>query len=348
MNVIFAPDWREGVPYQRLLAEALERHGCSVHFLFGYKRILPLSRAMRDKKADILHLHWPEAYYPPRKDRFDWFRRARFRLDLRLTLRGCKLATTGHNLAPHNRSHEPFAVSNLAHAYRCSDVVFAHSEIAKTRMAELFHIDPKRITIIPHGDLSLTLGAPMSQTAARTTLNLPQTGKLALIFGTVEPYKGLEEVIQWWRTSQTETTLAIVGKSVNPEYRDQLLRLVGPAKNIITRFEWMSDDALRDWLCAVDVTVFNYRKIFTSGAANLARSWGLPMLIPTRLDTVVLDEPSPIIHRFTSLDTDFATQLTKALATPPNFAGAAAWRNETSWDHVATLTLEGYKRALGK
>ena len=31
MDVVFAPDWREGVPYQRLLSEALERQGVHVN-----------------------------------------------------------------------------------------------------------------------------------------------------------------------------------------------------------------------------------------------------------------------------------------------------------------------------
>ena len=342
MEVVFAPDWREGVPYQRLLAEALERLGVRVQFLSGYKRVLPLARAMREQHADILHLHWPEAYYPPKKDGRDWFRRARFQLDLRLALRHCKLATTGHNLAPHNRSHESFAVSNLRYAYRRSQVVFAHSEVAKTRMAELFGID--NLTVIPHGDLSVTLGPPIPQAAARAALQLPATGKIALIFGMVEPYKGQEEIIEWWRTSRTDITLAIVGKPMNDEYRDHLKSRIGDAKNIIARFEWLPDAALHDWLCAADCTIFNYRQIFTSGAANLARSWGLPMLLPARLDTVVLDEPTPFIHRFAAVDSEFESHLRKALAVQPDFAGGTAWRAATNWDRVAELTLEGYRR----
>ena len=68
MNVLFAPDWRDGVPYQRLLAEALEQHGVRVSFLRDYKRGLPLARLVRERArqepVDVLHLHWPEAYYP--------------------------------------------------------------------------------------------------------------------------------------------------------------------------------------------------------------------------------------------------------------------------------------------
>ncbi len=44
LEVVFAPDWRGGVPYQRLLAA---------------------------QRCDLLHLHWPEAYYPKLGDRLD-------------------------------------------------------------------------------------------------------------------------------------------------------------------------------------------------------------------------------------------------------------------------------------
>ena len=56
------------------------------------------------------------------------------------------------------------------------------------------------LRIIPHGDLSVTLGTPVSQADARTALGLGK-GKIALMFGAVEPYKGQEEVIAWWRQS---------------------------------------------------------------------------------------------------------------------------------------------------
>ena len=63
LEVVFAPDWRNGVPYQGLLATALQRYGVNVHFLQNYRRVLPLSRLLKAQQVDVLHLHWPEAYY---------------------------------------------------------------------------------------------------------------------------------------------------------------------------------------------------------------------------------------------------------------------------------------------
>src|SRR5689334_8629327 len=102
MKVIFAPDWRSGVPYQRLLADSLIPYEVEVEFLENYKRVMPLTRLLKEKKFEILHLHWPEAYFPQRGGFFDWLRGARFSTDLSMATRGHGLVVTAHNLAPHN------------------------------------------------------------------------------------------------------------------------------------------------------------------------------------------------------------------------------------------------------
>ena len=345
MKILFAPDWRNGVPYQRLLAEALERQGATVDFLRDYKRVFPLRRLLATKPCDILHLHWPEAYYPRKNDEWDWFRRLRFPWDLRGATRQCRLATTAHNLHAHNRAHEPLALRNTRAAHQHAGVVFTHSEKAKVQLVETFSLSPEKVRVIPHGDLSVTLGEPVSQSGARTALGTADTGKLALMFGAVEPYKGQEEVIAWWRAHQPDARLAIVGNPITPDYAATLVALAAGDPRIHLRFDWLPDDELRLWLCAADAVIFNYREIFTSGAANLARSWGLPMLLPTRLETVVLDEPSPFVHRFADFTTDFPVKLQAAFKVPPDFASAAKWRAQCSWDEVARLTMAGYRAA---
>ena len=110
--------------------------------------------------------------------------------------------------------------------------------------------------------------------------------------------------------------------------------------------EWLDDAALRVWLSASDCSIFNYREIFTSGAAALARSYGLPLLIPRRLATADLDEPHPHVFRFDALDTDFRAQLERAIATPCNYAIAHEWRQKTCWERVAEGTALVYRNVL--
>jgi hypothetical protein len=139
---------------------------------------------------------------------------------------------------------------------------------------------------------------------------------LCLMFGTVEPYKQIEEVIAHWRTARPKATLTIVGKPSNAAYAAHCRQLAAGLDNVSLRLEWLPDEQLRLWLSAANAAIFNYRTIFTSGAASLARSWGVPILIPRRLHTVDLAEPNARVHRFESFATDFGAALASALAIP--------------------------------
>jgi glycosyltransferase involved in cell wall biosynthesis len=342
LEVLFAPDWRAGNLYQELLAKALRRHAVNVGFIDGYKRIFPLRRLLTSRGCDVFHLHWPEAYYQPKHDGFDWFRYKRFPFDLAGATNRCALATTAHNFIIRKPA---LLKSNIRHAHLQAGVVFAHSALAKQRLIDALEVPPEKVRVIPHGDLSVSLGAPDTAAMARHKLRLG-SGKLAVVFGTVEPYKGLEEIIEWWQQIKPDITLAIAGKPVTPAYGLQILRQIGNSKNIVHRLAWIPDQLLRLWLSAADVIIFNYRNVFTSGAANLARCYGIPIVLPRRLDTVVLDEPTPYVRRFTSFATDFGEQLLAALAVRPDFFAASSWREACSWDRVASLTAEGYCYAI--
>ena len=349
MKALFAPDWRDGVPYQRLLAEALTARGVSVGFLRDYRRILPLTRLVRDWRrehgCDILHLHWPEAYYPRLGDGRDWWRCARFSTDLALATRRCALAVTAHNLHAHNRADEPFAFHNTRAAFRRAGVVFAHSQAAAALIAATYGVREERIAILPHGDLSAAMPPPVPRAQARARLALGDE-KIVLMFGAVEPYKGIEAALAHWHAASPDATLVVCGKPFTPAYGESIASAAHGIPRVALHLARLSDGELADWLSAADAVLFNYRTIFTSGAASLARSWGIPLLLPAHLGTVDLAEPSPRVFRFSAFGEDFATQLQHALSIAPDFPSAAPWRAAIAWPEVARLTAEGYERAM--
>jgi glycosyltransferase involved in cell wall biosynthesis len=224
--------------------------------------------------------------------------------------------------------------------------VFAHSAVAKEQLIEALALPAEKVRVIPHGDLSVALGPPVPAVQARQELGLDNGRKLALMFGAVEPYKGQEEIIEWWRRAQPNVTLAIIGRPISSDYAAHIVHSIGDAANITHRIGWLSEEHLRLWLSAADVAIFNYRRVFTSGAASLARSYGVPVLLPSRLETVFLDEPTLYVRRFISVGEDFGKQLTASLSVAPDFAMAASWREASSWEIIAALTAEGYRSAL--
>lgn len=345
MRVLFAPDWRAGNQYQSFLAEALAGEGVEVIFPRGWRRGLPLSRMVRQYQPDLLHLHWPEAYYGPKGDLFDGLRLRRFPLDLRLSLRLAPLAVTAHNLVPHDSHSHAGVRGNQAFAYRSASAVFVHSSAAARTLTSEFDLPRERHCLIPHGDLSATLGAPLPRQAALEQLGL-RDRPVCLMIGTVRPYKGIEEVIDFWRMHQPAAVLAIAGLPGSEDYRREIeLRSAG-VESVHLDLAWQPDDRLRLWLSAANCVLFNYTNILTSGAAPLARAWGIPLLLPKRLETVEIGEPNPLVRRFDALDVTFADSLQWGLVTPTCWEAGETWREECSWGNVARATAREYRIAV--
>ena len=343
MEALFAPDWRDGVPYQRLLAEALTDLGVGVRFLQGYRRVLPLTRLVQaERGADLLHLHWPEAYYPATGKWGDRWRAARFPLDLHLATRSCPLVVTAHNLLAHNRAGAPFALRNAVAPLRRARAVIAHSEVARQAVVDLAGIASAKVHVIPHGDLSAPLAPLLPRDEARAALGWDAEPRV-LMFGTVEPYKGIEEVLAWWRSERPPARLVVAGRPCTEAYGAAIAEA---ALGTELHLSWLDDPTLRRYLSACDAVLFNYRVIFTSGAASLARSLGVPLLLPARLRTVDLGEPDARVFRFASFETDFAARLDEALKVGSDYEAAAAWRAEIAWPKIAAQHARVYRTVV--
>jgi len=342
MKVFFAPDYREGVAYQALLAAALAGCGVEVTFPRGHRRLLPLWRGLEGWSGSLLHLHWPEKFFEVRRDGLDFWRKVRYPLDLALATRRVPMVLTAHDLRPHNRAGEPLLQGNFQRTYDAARAIIVHSRQAGQALRAAYRVAPEKLRVIPHGDLSPSLGPLPSRSAARTALGLPAEARVCLMFGTVEPYKGIEPVLDWWNAAAPKgALLAIAGKPFAPAY-GAAIREQARGANVRLDLAWQEDEALRRWLAAADCVLFHYRAIFTSGAACLARSLGIPILIPTRLDTVDLAEPHPLVFRFDSLETNFPAALEAALSAGQDFAAATDWRHACAWSSVAEQTAAVY------
>lgn len=346
MKVLFAPDWRNGNAYQSLLAEVLTAEGVEVRFASDYRRVFPLFRGPARESVDLIHLHWPEAYFPPASGLRDWFRLLRFPFDFRLAARRIPFVTTAHNLIPHERPDNWIVRRNQRTAYRDSAAVFAHTDATAHVLVNRYRVDPKRVVVVPHGDLSAKHGPSIPRAEARRQLGLDEQ-PICLMIGAVQDYKGIEEAIAYWRQSRPAALLAIVGMPSSDAYADELRRLAGDDSRICFHLNWVSDDDFGLWLAAANCVLFNYRRVLTSGGATAARSAGVPILLPRRLDTIDLDEPHPLVFRFDRFDSDFAQVLTRVIATPSDWEAASDWRERTAWPRVAHITAEAYRRCLG-
>lgn len=341
-KVLFLPDWRSGITYQGDLAAALEKLGVTVQFSLGTRRLLPLFRVARDVKPDLLHLHWPEVYFwtKPQTPRI-----FRYFADLRLAAARAPLALTAHNLLPHDQAHQFGVFRAIEQTVSRSRVIFFHSRRASEAYQETFGMKPEKAVVIPFGDLSHTVGLPVPAAEAQKALRLPASQPFCLMFGTISPYKGVEEAILAWKKIAPALKLVVAGPPASTAYGAEIERLAhGVAQVEVRLTPWLQPADLNQWLSAAHAVLCNHRAIFSSGVACLARSFGLPVLLPARHDTIDLHEPHPLVFRFGNLEEELANLSERILKVSPDYQAAAAWREETSWDRVAEATLASYQR----
>jgi hypothetical protein len=344
MKVVFAPDFRSLVPYQQLLAEALARRGVELSYLTPRRRWLPFTRGLRDSGAEIFHLHWLDTYLLQRAP-MDAFRKVRFLPDLFFATRQARLVYTVHDLFPTASVEDQLTAVVLGIMLRRAPALIFHSAGALAVASERFGISPEHCAVIPHGDLSAAAGPLIPRDEARTRLRLDDE-PLCLAFGAVLENKGLQELVAWWVKERPGARLAVVGKAWDRSLAQRLTDLARGTDNVLLRFGFASDEETKAWFSAANCTVTYYTSIFTSGVACLARSWGVPILLPHRLTTIDLAEPHSSVFRYESLAADFGTALHRAISRGADYEAAAPWRLATAWDTIAEKTAAIYEQVL--
>lgn len=353
-RLVFFPDYRAANPYQRLLYDH------SAVDLDPQPGTIAEALARRAQQAPdagmIFHLHWEDGVYRNEPD--EAAARAvaeRFALDLeRFVDGGGMVLWTLHNEAPHEDRYPAVQAELRAAVLRLVDLVHVHGlEAARFARFEL-GIAAERLVIVPHGNYRPRY-APLAgpPAASRAALGLPAQARVLLLFGRLDAYKGVAEVLEAIaRLDREELWLLIAGQQVVP-LDEPLARLPKALRERIVVEPGPVPDARIPLLFhAADALVAPYRRILTSGAAMLALSLGRPVLAPAHpgLAELVRDgregllwEPADpeglerTLLRFLSLD---ATTLERL------GAGAAARAELFDWRTIGNLVAGVFARLL--
>ena len=286
MTVLMAPDFRRDNPYQKLLADALAAEGVRVQFPVGYRRGLPLLRAVRSlsQKPDVLHLHWVSPYV--RMDGLlpKGFYFAKLLADLAaVRASGTRLVWTNHNGISHDAPHPRLEQWFNRRLARMADHVIVHDSVARSHVIDSLGAAPDKVQVIPHGHFRDAYGPAVTAADARRALGIPATGRVYLNLGMLRPYKGLESLIDAWREGGelfAGSTLLLAGKPLDDAYGRHLQEMVKGVENVRLDLGFVPDDQIATYMCAADVVVLPFRQIWTSGSLILAMSYGKPVVAP--------------------------------------------------------------------
>jgi glycosyltransferase involved in cell wall biosynthesis len=341
MKILAFP--RDPNPYQRLLYTEMERLGAQVRYLGQLTPsrtlnllLLPAETAVsRARGARIVHLHWVFGFALPGGDRFGVSRRLAqewFRLWL-LTARLLRLGVvwTAHNVLPHSPVFADDAAARRDLVRHC-DLVLAHSPAALAGLSELGAV-PRRTLLIRHGPI----GPPST-----VALRVPGSGdgpREFLFFGRIAEYKGITELLAAFAglPAGIAARLTVAGQCDDPDLR----ALLATARNVRLRLERVPEGEVPGVLAGADVVVLPFRKVTTSGSAELALAHARPLIVPDLPG--LADLPADAVVRYDGS----VRGLTAALADLAKAAGARLaamsaaamdYSAQTSWDEIARAT----------
>jgi glycosyltransferase involved in cell wall biosynthesis len=190
-----------------------------------------------------------------------------------------------------------------------------------------------------------------SKAAIRERLGVPGDGLLAMCFGFLAPYKGLETALEAASLTDESVRLVVAGgphprlAAQGDDYAERLQSRWGAAA---TFTGYVPDQSVGDWFNAADVLLLCYPEPHaSSGPLALALAHHTPALLSRRLAETVGADPAlavgPDPH-------DWADRLT-ALAADPDGLALIGERidqmaGDRAWPAVAQRHLDLYRGAL--
>ena len=255
-----------------------------------------------------------------------------------------------HNIGDKEPAAWKRMLTNLV--LRRGDVLVVHAkteaEEAARRLAEELRGTPRNSEELPSRIVQTFLpvhelgGVIPSREDARRTLDLH--GNVALFFGHVRPFKGLDIALGAWRELKSDVTLVVAGEAWwkgEAEYR----ALAEGLKNVRFDFRYIPDAEIATYFAAADVVLAPYRIEAQSGVALTAFHFarpviatnvgGLPEIIEEGLNGMLVPPENPSALA-AAVDAFFADSFSATdRATMERHAAAAA--RKYSWEEYGAL-----------
>jgi glycosyltransferase involved in cell wall biosynthesis len=255
-----------------------------------------------------------------------------------LRRRGTRVVLVCDNLLPHEPRFYDRAFSNWM--MRNSDGYLVMSASVERDLDTLKPGAPRRR--VPHPFYAQFDQGRWTRESARAALGLQ--GEVALFFGYVRHYKGLDTLLRAWRevrVARPDATLVVAGEFYErPAAYEALARDAGGVR-LLSRY--IPDEEVEALFRAADVTVLPYRSGTQSGVTHVAYALGVPV-IATRVggitetvqdgETGLTCEPEDPAALARTIVRFFAERLGERMAGP-----IAALRAAHSWEVLARETV---------
>ncbi len=229
-----------------------------------------LKQELTAVRPAICHLH--EVKLPPFDARMlDWCHRNRI-----------AVVYTAHDIVHPERRGRGRALRKFYHTV---DAIIANAEENKAQLLQDFDVDPDRIEVLPGNLFFSGQSGSVSRedkASARKSLGLHPDIPVALFFGYIRQYKGLDiliEAIQTLHSQGNKVNLVIAGQPIEDFSRyKKLIDKSGCADYIHPYLDYIPEDEVAKFFLAADIVTLPYRSIFQSGVVPLAYAHARPVI----------------------------------------------------------------------
>lgn len=267
------------------------------------------------------------------------------------------VVVTAHVVTAHERTRFQDAVHRWIH--RLSPLIVAHSTFDRERLIHEYAVPPERVRVLPHGEYGFfeRESGTVGRQSARHDLGLGTDDEVALFFGYIREYKGLDLLLECWpavAAARPRARLVVAGDPVRLDARRRRdLEAAATRVGAVHRFAYIPFDEVSRYFAAADVLVLPYRHVSQSGVLFLALAVGLPV-VATRvgaLPEVLRDGESALLVTPESAG-DLGAAVIRALGDPGLRArlaeGGRRVAAEYTWPAIARRTEEVFTPLAGR
>lgn len=340
LTVGFLPWWPAN-PYQVLLKRELNAAGVRV---IGNPPLSLLRILFGRDGLDVVHLHWPHGAYKT------WLQLVHL-ITVLVAYRVLKnnLVWTVHELDAYESRHPRIDAMLRFALIRMCRALIVHGAYTQREIISRFGF-PREIMIVRHPSYAGWYLDQIPREQARQRLDIPPNALVFLYFGYVKPYKGVEELIEAFRTvDRSDALLLVVGNPLNDDIRRGIGELASADPRVRLLLEYVPDSEIQLYFRAADIAVFPFRHTQTSGSLMLALGFDRPVVAPevATIPEYVDGESGIMFDPATTGDLERALRQA-AIAPLHEMARAAKSRGEMwSWREMAQRHLDCYRSVRG-